>query len=299
MRLFLSKARRGLKGFTLIELLVVIAIIAILIGLLLPAVQQVRAAAARTQCANQLKQFGLAVHNYASGNNSTPPGCMTYSSAPSPGGGVFGWCTFWFNMLPYIEQQPLYNQSNNGQCWGGNNTFQNKVLKLYVCPSDPTMASTLQCTTGAGGWGATSYAPNWAVFANKNTWSTQNGQSTATPNYNIGNIPDGTSNTVGIVERVANFQSNGSWGNAWAYPTGANNWGWDTQGSIYGPWGWYLPQISVTTAQAHPYYPSAGHSTCQLTMMDGSVKAVGSSITAATWTSACEPADGVPLGTEW
>src|SRR5438132_8656568 len=121
MQSLLSSARGSPRmrraAFTLIELLVVIAIIAILIGLLLPAVQKVREAANRMQCANNLKQIGLAAHSYHDANGRFPPAVlMPYAQEgndPLTGGSTnpFGpnWAIF---LLPYIEQQNLYNQAN-------------------------------------------------------------------------------------------------------------------------------------------------------------------------------------------
>src|SRR5260221_5538873 len=94
------------RGFTLIELLVVIAIIAVLIGLLLPAVQKVREAAARIKCNNNLKQMGLAAHHYHDANGHFPPG-IGYT--PLASNGVF--CTYHFHLLPYVEQGNLFDSS--------------------------------------------------------------------------------------------------------------------------------------------------------------------------------------------
>src|SRR5690242_1009534 len=136
---------RRWRGFTLIELLVVIAIIAILIGLLLPAVQKVREAAARAQSQNNLKQMGLATANFAGTYNEIlPPG---YGEFPSTGSG--GWQgnqtegTNFFNLLPYIEQQNLYNRGSTGSK-GGHLSMQlqwNKSpreVKTYIAPADPS-----------------------------------------------------------------------------------------------------------------------------------------------------------------
>ena len=109
------------RGFTLIELLVVIAIIAVLIALLLPAVQSAREAARRSQCVNNLKQIGLSIHNYHSTNDALPPGGEVRSGGKA-GGYNFSGADAWSNgpqnfgmkvrLLPYMEQQPLYNAVN-------------------------------------------------------------------------------------------------------------------------------------------------------------------------------------------
>src|SRR5271167_1870759 len=106
-----SKTTRS-AGFTLIELLVVIAIIAVLIALLLPAVQSAREAARRIQCTNNLKQIGLALHNYHSTANVFPPGCS--ANLFTTGNTYFSWVGWSAQglMLPYLEQGPLYNAAN-------------------------------------------------------------------------------------------------------------------------------------------------------------------------------------------
>lgn len=129
------------RGFTLIELLVVIAIIAILIALLLPAVQQAREAARRTQCKNNMKQLGLALHNYHDVNLTFPPGWIAVdltTGAPAAHDGTTG--VGWGSMiLPYMDQAPLYNQFNANLAIHdpANLMFIDNVLPTFQCPSDP------------------------------------------------------------------------------------------------------------------------------------------------------------------
>jgi prepilin-type N-terminal cleavage/methylation domain-containing protein len=136
------------RGFTLIELLVVIAIIAILVALLLPAVQAAREAARRTQCNNNLRQIGLALHNYHDVHSAFPPGWIgavqnaQSGTGPHDVNGIngFGWGTY---ILPYVEQSPLYHQFDfdrsiiDSTGVPGNVNLLQQRLPVYFCPSDP------------------------------------------------------------------------------------------------------------------------------------------------------------------
>jgi prepilin-type N-terminal cleavage/methylation domain-containing protein/prepilin-type processing-associated H-X9-DG protein len=128
------------RGFTLIELLVVIAIIAVLVALLLPAVQQAREAARRAQCKNNLKQIGLALHNYHGALQTFPPGYVDLNGNPNltPDndlGPAWGWCTF---LLPYMDQQNVYDRINLNQSIGTGVNAQVSLVPMPMlqCPTD-------------------------------------------------------------------------------------------------------------------------------------------------------------------
>ena len=217
------------SGFTLIELLVVIAIIAILIGLLLPAVQKVREAAARTTCVNQLKNIGLAVSNYESTFTKFPGLSTNATTGASPQDQYNG--SLYTQILPYIEQEALQKLLIAAATGNGTSTLNAaqtvNAIKILVCPSDTSVSNgVLPGTVAAGspaGRGATSYVPNTQVFGNSNsanaTMTAITGASRST--YNMGSLSnrDGTSNTITFFEQYAAGGTSGASGmNAWAMP---------------------------------------------------------------------------------
>ena len=177
------------KGFTLIELLVVIAIIAILIGLLLPAVQKVREAANRMSCQNNLKQLGLAYHNYAGTVGTFPPSAY-YDLTPAATGGLpiaHGWGVF---LLPYIEQTAVANSYNMNQPFitPGNQAAIQTVIKIMICPSVGHASLTYNDSIGF----LTSNFPFTAAVADYAPMSGINGDAAALLN-SLGATPPYTS----------------------------------------------------------------------------------------------------------
>jgi prepilin-type N-terminal cleavage/methylation domain-containing protein len=316
---------RRRPGFTLIELLVVIAIIAILIALLVPAVQKVREAAARTQCTNNVKQLGIATHAYFDSNKFLP-GVLNVGWDPPSSGLYYG--TQLFSLLPYVEQQGIYQVGLNGPlpAWPGGQTHDtwdaanptggnvyNTPVQTYQCPSDITIQGGLASNVG---WAASSYAGNLQIFANV---PTSNGIplvgqlfSWTHARYKLNTIRDGTANTVGYAEcqsvcpRIAAGTSGiepgdgATVGNLWAHPD-PNNWGPVFANSYaWGPEWSQVPQPEPADGQCIKGYVQALHSGGMVTgMMDGSVRLVTASVGQPTWQNAILPADGNILGADW
>jgi prepilin-type N-terminal cleavage/methylation domain-containing protein len=299
-------------GFTLIELLVVIAIIAILIGLLLPAVQKVREAAARMNCSNNLKQLGLAIHNYASAYQDKLPAATSSTGAPAYGAyqGII-----LITLLPYIEQDNLFKSAiaNAGDTWDGNGNPTTRITKIktYNCPSDFTLSNGWS-QFQVGGWMGTSYSANFRLFG-----TVRAGGNSDAPQFSVANIPDGTSNTIAFSEQYAACAppASANYGNLWAYPGTDWSWTWSpllansraVGGTTAAPNGYQMPNAARLTPQIQPTIslcdktrPQSAHTAVCLTLlMDGSVRGVTGAVTVNTWASAIEPADGNPLGTNW
>jgi prepilin-type N-terminal cleavage/methylation domain-containing protein/prepilin-type processing-associated H-X9-DG protein len=216
----MSRFLRLRRAFTLIELLVVIAIIAILIGLLLPAVQKVRESAARMSCENNLKQIGLALHGYADARGYFPAGFYAnYVTNPPLADPSLGYLTYsgWeLQLLPYLEQQSLYTKSIaylQANMYGeDSNAFPacGYVEKIYVCPSNlrPTTvnyenAGTIyQLTSYLGCTGTVSGNPTLA----------KDGVLFCNSEVTLINILDGTSNTIAVGERPCSADLSFGWG---------------------------------------------------------------------------------------
>jgi prepilin-type N-terminal cleavage/methylation domain-containing protein len=302
-----------LKGFTLIELLVVIAIIAILIGLLLPAVQKVREAAARISDANNLKQMSLALHSCNDANGKLPPSVGYFPGAVNAGWNVpASHGTAMYMILPYMEGGAIFNNTVNFSWTALNaaNVPTSTVVKSYVSPGDPSAPANLMVNANWGARGATSYAANYYVFGNTDGGSA--------------NIPrtfqDGQSNTIVWVERYAVCNLTGNvpppLGHAWDNDTnnaGPTN---NISSNDTSPTYWSNSVAAWTNPPNNPpllppqFQPSA--SACDPTrtqgpyaggMMvglgDGSIRLVNSGVSQLTWNEAIFPNDGQPLGSDW
>jgi prepilin-type N-terminal cleavage/methylation domain-containing protein/prepilin-type processing-associated H-X9-DG protein len=307
---------RRLRAFTLIELLVVIAIIAILIGLLVPAVQKVREAAQRIQCGNNLKNISLGTVNCADTNQGQlPPGVGDYPLFDPSNSNAVGFGSAFFHILPYVEQEPLYKASLVGPAadgwrlprggyysWSG--AIINSPVKIYNCPGDPTQANGLG---GAGGWATTSYAYNHQVFeVGMYSWYNPDWSSKGPARYPSG-IQDGTSNTIFFTEKYA-MPSGSPWNLDW----GGNTW-WEWSPKfgydIQGPASKFLVRPTLQYCDNTPGGGSSNvcsklaespHSNgINVALGDGSVRFVSQAVRGDTWWAATTRDGGEVLGSDW
>jgi prepilin-type N-terminal cleavage/methylation domain-containing protein len=283
------------KGFTLIELLVVIAIIAILIALLLPAVQQAREAARRSSCKNNLKQIGIAMHNYNDVHLTLPPGYLDDDpTANVTNHNLLGWGTF---ILPYIEQSALYNSivevggvDNNWttipeMTTGGGSVitpYSKVVLKTYICPSDPMGG----LNTDVGNYGKSNYT---GVAGNtyRSSGSTKpTGSFYDNSSVRFRDYRDGLSNTIIIGERGTEGAKNGTiWiGN---YSDGA----YYTQNAIATNSAYY--GINGTAGSWN--FTSSHTGGCHFLVGDGAVRFLSENIDLTTYRNLGYIADGNPV----
>jgi prepilin-type N-terminal cleavage/methylation domain-containing protein len=272
--LFIPRTKTRRRGFTLIELLVVIAIIAILIALLLPAVQQAREAARRTQCKNNLKQIGLALHNYHDVFNTFPPGYVTkqlcnstavWSACNIGEVSMYSWGAF---ILPYVDQAPLSNALNVGNIWLDQNLANAATrpslqlgMPAFVCASDP--GPVLNDFVAASDRydfritvGTTNYQiarSNYVMMAN--AWDSTtphvypvqygpaHGIGFANSKINFKDMTDGSSNTIAVGERAYIYKNANKVGAATVIGfSGSNN----VQDPSYGQKGNSMAAVGLT-----------------------------------------------------
>jgi prepilin-type N-terminal cleavage/methylation domain-containing protein len=291
---------RPVRGaFTLIELLVVIAIIAILVGMLLPAVQKVRAAAALASCKNNLKQIGLALHHYHDVKGAFPAGYQDPTPWPQLDNGPgWGWGAF---ILPYLEQENLFRQINFAADVGdpSNAAVRVQSLKIFLCPADLDIGTFTVTDGGANSW---TLAQGSYVACNGNdgvddfTTPPHTGAFVrAVKGYRVADIRDGLSNTFFVADRTVQL-SYSTWIGG---PTGAQN------PFLMAP-GNYGAEVTLLLCHAGPTGPNTpGVFDADSTMSphgvgvpylfgDGSVHFIANSIDVNLWMALATRAGGEP-----
>jgi prepilin-type N-terminal cleavage/methylation domain-containing protein/prepilin-type processing-associated H-X9-DG protein len=325
------RSSRRQHGFTLIELLVVIAIISVLVSLLLPAVQQAREAARRAQCKNNLKQIGLALHNYEGSSKLLPPG---YISVPGFGtmdpvsgdwGTGWGWLT---HLLPNIDQGPLYNSLNlNVPCSDPLNAVLVQTgIPAYQCPSASNSANTVNVedvnhkTLAVFGRANYVHSVGWNDLWSAPPATPQDYSGVASgvmyrdSSIRFSGVTDGLSNTVFAGERSPNL-SDAVWpgvmpGSAhYARPpfgsigSGGPGTNWDSGGSYVGAHSG--PSIFESPVVIHPPNSPLGHTDqmqsqhaggAHILLGDGSVRFIGDTVNLGIWSALCSRNGGEVVG---
>jgi prepilin-type N-terminal cleavage/methylation domain-containing protein len=289
------------RAFTLIELLVVIAIIAILVALLIPAVQKVRESSDRTTCANHLHQIGIATHNIYSANRRLPPGhapdAVARLTVEGPYKGPYGY-TFFHWLLPYIEHKDIWDDLDpNNNSYGGLQYMD--PIESYLCPSDPSSQGGKSMTPygSANNWGAGNYGLNYFVYGDPRKGIAESSKTMEAA------YPDGTSNTISHAEMYATC----GWTNDITFAYGSL---WADSNSI---WRAIICTGTSSKAPSKAGYPACPRfqvqpkflETCDpsraqsphaaginVLMGDGSSRFITESISDTVWAQVCDPQDG-------
>ena len=187
---------RPRRGFTLIELLVVIAVIAVLVAILLPAVQQAREAARRTQCKNNLKQLGLAVANYESTYGTLPPSAAVDLSVSATGNNT-SWSVHG-RILPFLEEANLYDQVDLSLAWDFHPVISGLKIETFSCPTDPKADQARTFTDNRPTLYPTTYGFNFGTYFVYDPATGRGGDGLFAPNRSLRmrDVPDGSSNTL-------------------------------------------------------------------------------------------------------
>jgi prepilin-type N-terminal cleavage/methylation domain-containing protein/prepilin-type processing-associated H-X9-DG protein len=311
----LAHESRIRRGFTLIELLVVIAIIGVLVGLLLPAVQAAREAARRAQCSNNLKQMGLAMHNYLASVNAFPPGYVSATADNQPGGAELGQGWGWGAMiLNHLEQRALYNAVNFSLpiTHAGSSTVRRTIISGYNCPSSsgltPIRLGDSSGTVLTSDLAPSNYPASAGQFEIGDSPANNNGIFFRNSSVRLADIRDGTSNTLLIGERSRNV-ADATWVGAIPTAQVCTNPKWpvrecDPSNAMV------LGHTGPTPGGAQwidtPNYKGAGpddfwswHSGgCNFAFGDGSVRFIKASINPRTFSSLSTRAGGEVIGSD-